>query len=92
MDRIFRALGTPTERTLPGLTELPQYDPKMAQYATPDDMSHLVPGLVDVPGGLDLLQRMLTYNPSARISAAEAMRHEFFRVRVYLTGLPHRRC
>uniref|UniRef100_A0A7S2R6N6 Cyclin-dependent kinase 2 homolog n=1 Tax=Rhizochromulina marina TaxID=1034831 RepID=A0A7S2R6N6_9STRA len=79
LDRIFRAMGTPTERTLPGLLELPQYDAKMPQYPSPNDLSHLVPSLASDPIGLDLLQSMLTYNPTARMSAAEAMRHEYFK-------------
>ena len=39
-------------------------------------MSDLAPRLG--PAGIDLMGRMLTYNPNARISAQDARKHTFF--------------
>ena len=42
-------------------------------FPAPASLAHLVPGLSEA--GVDLLQKMLIYNPSKRISAAAAMDH-----------------
>ncbi|KAG6472598.1 cyclin-dependent kinase B2-1-like [Zingiber officinale] len=71
---IFRLLGTPNEEVWPGVSKLanwheyPQWSPK--------DISSAVPGLD--PNGLDLLSKMLKYEPSKRISAKKAMEHPYF--------------
>jgi len=78
LDRIFKALGTPTEKDFPGMSELPQYNPKAPQYPTPETLNHLVPGLASDPHAVDLFTRFLSYDPSKRISAAEAMKHPYF--------------
>ncbi|EGF84005.1 hypothetical protein BATDEDRAFT_36412 [Batrachochytrium dendrobatidis JAM81] len=74
--RIFRALGTPTETTWPGFSSLPDYKPNFPTWS-PQSMTELVPNL-DMDG-LDLLQRMLAYDPAARISAKRAMNHPYFK-------------
>ncbi|TYZ59205.1 hypothetical protein PybrP1_007138 [[Pythium] brassicae (nom. inval.)] len=45
-------------------------------YPVPDGLSHLVPTLDQ--DGVDLLEQMLQYDPSKRITAADAMKHPFF--------------
>ncbi|KAI3696000.1 hypothetical protein L1987_79009 [Smallanthus sonchifolius] len=71
---IFRLLGTPNEEIWPGVSELkdwhefPQWKPKL--------ISTSVPNLDQ--DGLDLLWRMLQYEPSKRISAKKAMEHPYF--------------
>lgn len=73
--RIFRIMGTPTERTWPGITQFPEYKPTFQMYATQDLRSIL--HAID-PTGIDLLQRMLQLRPELRISAAEALQHPWF--------------
>ncbi|EGD82562.1 CMGC/CDK/CDC2 protein kinase [Salpingoeca rosetta] len=73
--RIFRYLGTPNEHVWPGVSELPDFKTTFPQWKR-QDLAKLVPGLD--PTGLDLLEQMLRYAPSARISATRALRHPYF--------------
>ncbi|KAJ5782767.1 hypothetical protein N7457_004541 [Penicillium paradoxum] len=73
--RIFRTLGTPSERTWPGITQLPGFKPTFPVYPT-QDLRRLIPWL-DHLGG-DLLDRMLQLRPELRVSAANALHHPWF--------------
>ncbi|KAG5999017.1 negative regulator of the PHO system [Claviceps spartinae] len=73
--RIFRIMGTPTERTWPGISQFPEYKPTFQMYATQDLRSIL--HAID-PIGIDLLQRMLQVRPELRISAHDALQHPWF--------------
>ncbi|KAJ8306821.1 hypothetical protein KUTeg_014905 [Tegillarca granosa] len=73
--RIFRSLGTPDETIWPGVSELPDYKstfPKWPQQS----VSNIVPHLAGE--GLDLLTKMLKYEPSQRVSAKSALTHPYF--------------
>eukprot|EP00543_Licmophora_paradoxa_P009201 CAMPEP_0202467384 /NCGR_PEP_ID=MMETSP1360-20130828/71786_1 /ASSEMBLY_ACC=CAM_ASM_000848 /TAXON_ID=515479 /ORGANISM="Licmophora paradoxa, Strain CCMP2313" /LENGTH=306 /DNA_ID=CAMNT_0049091905 /DNA_START=31 /DNA_END=951 /DNA_ORIENTATION=- len=78
LDRIFRLLGTPTPQDYPGILELPDYSPGSLPPYPPKrgGLAALVPTLS--PEGIDLLQRMLQYDPARRITAQEALEHSFF--------------
>ncbi|TXG54178.1 hypothetical protein EZV62_019434 [Acer yangbiense] len=74
---IFKIMGTPKEETLPGYTSLCRdhlgfFPPKK----TPKDLAKVVPGLE--PTGIDLLQKMLCLDSRKRITAQEALKHEYF--------------
>jgi len=73
--RIFKKLGTPTEEIWPGVQNLSEYKEDFPQYPA-IAIRTLVPGLDD--NGYDLLQQMLRYNPSERITAADALHHPYF--------------
>ncbi|NXI48768.1 CDK3 kinase, partial [Chloroceryle aenea] len=73
--RIFRTLGTPTEATWPGVTQLPDYKQDFPQWAR-KKMKEIVPNLDQ--DGRDLLVQLLLYDPSRRISAKAALSHLFF--------------
>lgn len=73
--KIFQFLGTPTERTWPGVTSLPGYNPRFPNW----NGNHLVSIVPTLElQGIDLLSKMLLYDPSARISAKEALNHPYF--------------
>lgn len=73
LNLIFQKLGTPCPRVYPGIVNLPSYEPELYEnYPRPENLKHLVPDLCD--DGVDLLSRMLVYDPDKRISAEDAMK------------------
>jgi serine/threonine protein kinase len=75
LNEIFRIMGSPNEQIWPGVSD-------MRHFAAIKHASIAIPLQQQVPirnqDGLDLLHRMLTLNPSRRISAKEALRHSYF--------------
>lgn len=74
LSRIIAFLGSPTEEVWPGVQHLRHFmrfepreptDPRQLFRAVPDD-------------ALDLLGKMLVWDPSRRISAADALKHPYF--------------
>jgi len=74
--QIFRVLGTPDETTWPGVSAYPDYKATFPRWKA-QPLSNFVKGLE--PAGVDLLQKLLIYEPSQRISALQALKHEYFR-------------
>lgn len=73
--KIFRVLGTPTEETWKGVTQLRDFKHTFPKWQ-PQPLSNYVKDLD--PLGIDLLSQMLQFDPMKRISAVEAMQHPFF--------------
>ena len=79
--KIFKVLGTPSAVDWPGLTDLPEYVNKYGRegglpaYAG-KKLHTAVPRMSRL--GLDLLERMLQYDPLKRIGARDAMNHAYF--------------
>ncbi|XP_014259084.1 cyclin-dependent kinase 2-like [Cimex lectularius] len=74
--RIFRTLGTPNEEVWPGVTKLPDYKPLFPQWES-QTVDDYVCQLDKLPK--HLLERLITYDPSKRISAKRALKHKFFK-------------
>ncbi|XP_065634345.1 cell division control protein 2 homolog [Quercus suber] len=74
--KIFRVLGTPNENTWPGVTSLPDYKSTFPKWP-PKDLATMVPSLDSA--GVDLLSKMLCFDPSRRITARSALEHEYFK-------------
>ncbi|CAF9921793.1 MAG: negative regulator of the PHO system [Heterodermia speciosa] len=76
LQKIFRLMGTPSERSWPGISQFPEYKPNFHVYATQD--LRLILHQID-QYGLDLLGKMLQLRPEMRVSANEALTHVWFR-------------
>ncbi|EGC38059.1 p34-cdc2 protein [Dictyostelium purpureum] len=72
--KICSALGTPNETNWPGVTCLPNYLRFTEHPPTP--FKQLFTAATDE--AIDLISKMLLFNPAARISAAEALNHPYF--------------
>ncbi|KAJ3675441.1 hypothetical protein LUZ60_004483 [Juncus effusus] len=83
LDKIFRILGTPSEKIWPGFKNLPgtkvnfvkQPYNKLREKFPRTSFSGR-PTLSEA--GFDLLNRLLTYDPEKRITAEEALKHPWF--------------
>ncbi|CAF3523228.1 unnamed protein product [Rotaria sordida] len=73
---IFKYLGTPTERTLPGVTSNIDFQALRLPFYYGEPLSRVISRLDQ--NGIDLLEKFLRYNPNSRISARDAMTHKFF--------------
>ena len=79
--RIFKALGgPPTPQIWPGCQSLPNYKAAVHHVQDPPDTRASLRSKFKfmTDNGIDLLARFLTYDPSKRISAAEALQHPYF--------------
>lgn len=75
LQKIFRMMGTPTEQTWPGVTQLSEYKQPHVVYPQ-QNIAQILPSIDAC--GLDLLNRMLQYQPQLRISAKDALNHSYF--------------
>ena len=75
LQKIFRLMGTPSERSWPGISQFSEYKPSGQNFFT-QDLRIILPHMD--PAALDLLQRMLQLRPEMRISAEEALGHAWF--------------
>ena len=73
--KIFQMYGTPTERTWPGITKLPDFKLTFPQFKGKGIEAYNKN--ID-PIGLDLLSKMLQLDPCKRISAKAALNHVSF--------------
>ncbi|KAI3877597.1 hypothetical protein MKX03_037730 [Papaver bracteatum] len=84
LDKIFRILGTPNETIWPGFSKLPgvkvnflKHPYNLLRKKFPATSFTGSPILSD--SGFDLLNKLLTYDPEKRITAEDALNHQWFR-------------
>jgi len=73
--KIFQTLGTPTEQKWSGFSQLPNYQSAFPVWK--ENHLSILKEYID-KDGLDLLEKMLMYDPSKRISAKSAVNHPYF--------------
>lgn len=76
IDKIFKLLGSPSERMWPGFSKLPAMKSFSFVEQPYSMLKKTLPVLSEL--GLKLLKAMLVYDPARRISAAEALHHPYF--------------
>lgn len=74
LGKIFAAFGTPKPAQWPDMVYLPDY--VEYQYVPAPPLRSLFPMASD--DALDLLSKMFTYDPKARITAQQALEHRYF--------------
>ncbi|KAF1334863.1 Cmgc/cdk protein kinase, partial [Globisporangium splendens] len=87
MDQIFKLLGSPTEENWPGLLDYPNAQGIRWKWQKQSKLREKFPVAAAFSGGgcalsnagFDLLRRMLAYDPKQRISAKEALAHDYFK-------------
>lgn len=73
--KIFRVLGTPSEDDWPGVTALKDFCPVFPHWES-QPLPQVCPQLD--ANGIDLLGKMLVFDPAKRISAKAALTHPWF--------------
>uniref|UniRef100_A0A915AR36 Protein kinase domain-containing protein n=1 Tax=Parascaris univalens TaxID=6257 RepID=A0A915AR36_PARUN len=74
--RIFRVLSTPTESSWKGVSQLPDYKASFPKWRGNSLAEKLDKYLS--PEGIDLLQKMLIYDPGKRIAAKTILKDAYF--------------
>ncbi|KAH8389491.1 cyclin-dependent kinase 1 [Drosophila serrata] len=73
--RMFRILKTPTEDIWPGVTSLPDYKNTFPCWSN-NQLTNQLKNLD--ANGINLIQKMLIYDPVHRISANDVLQHPYF--------------
>lgn len=80
LHKIFKVMGSPIIETWPDIVNTPNYKEFFSRETPP--VPHL-PWNIIAPSldeaGIDLLAGMLRYDPNRRLSASQALQHDFFR-------------
>ncbi|XP_025067331.1 cyclin-dependent kinase 11B isoform X3 [Alligator mississippiensis] len=78
INKVFKELGTPSEKIWPGYNELPAVK-KMTFTEYPFNNLRKRFGALLSDQGFDLMNKFLTYYPGKRITAEDGLKHEYFR-------------
>nr|CAH0110540.1 unnamed protein product [Daphnia galeata] len=73
--RIFRTMGTPDETCWPGVSLLPDFKPNFPKWSG-SSFEEMFPRLDS--DGLNLLMKLMLYDPNKRLSARQALHHRYF--------------
>ncbi|KAJ3451412.1 cyclin-dependent-like kinase [Anaeramoeba flamelloides] len=77
LKKIFKKMGTPTKEEWPDMKEMPEWKNFNPKEYPGYSLKDLVPS-IDDEDGYDLLSKMLQCDPTKRISALEALDHDYF--------------
>ncbi|XP_044486105.1 cyclin-dependent kinase E-1-like [Mangifera indica] len=83
LDKIFKILGHPTPEKWPTLASLPHWQSDSQHIQGHKYESNGLYNVVHLPPkspAYDLLSKMLEYDPRKRITAAQALEHEYFKM------------
>jgi serine/threonine protein kinase len=73
--KIFRFMGTPSERSWPGISNFPEYKTTWPVFAT-QDLRNVLPQVDAL--GLQLINQLLQLRPEMRCTAQQALAHPWF--------------
>jgi len=76
--KVFQKLGTPTLEQWPGLVEMPDFKPTFPKWS-PKGWENIRNTKAQVgPEGIDLLEKLMAFDPKKRLSARRALQHAYF--------------
>ncbi|XP_044237207.1 cyclin-dependent kinase 15 isoform X3 [Ursus arctos] len=78
LEKIWEVLGVPTEDTWPGVSKLPNYNPEWFPLPKPQSLQNVWNRLGRAPEAENLASQMLRGFPRDRVSAQEALVHDYF--------------
>ena len=71
-------MGTPNEDTMPGISANENFTKIKFEMFKKQDFRDFIRSELISDAGLDLLQKLLEYDPTKRISARQALLHPYF--------------
>lgn len=84
LEKVYNVLGTPSRSDWPGIADLPWYElMHSAAHPQPANEKHRRQfekqyGDVLSPAALDLVKQIFSYDPAARPTAEEVLKHDYF--------------
>uniref|UniRef100_A0A7S0PHS1 Cyclin-dependent kinase 2 homolog n=1 Tax=Leptocylindrus aporus TaxID=1398097 RepID=A0A7S0PHS1_9STRA len=76
--KIFQRRGTPGPDTWPGVDRLQYYNQQFPKWPEQPVSNFVSPEALGSPVAVDLLSRILVYDPERRISCRQALEHPYF--------------
>merc|ERR1712130_225817 len=76
--QIFQKLGTPTEIMWPGVGSLPDFKQTFPRWVPKGWQNIRNTASQMGRDGIDLLERLMRYDPATRLSGRQALRHRYF--------------
>ncbi|KII95159.1 hypothetical protein PLICRDRAFT_96857 [Plicaturopsis crispa FD-325 SS-3] len=77
LEVIYKIFGTPTAERWPGVMEMPWYELIKPQEPVPNRFRELFQKWMS-PAALDLAEKLLSYDPTHRVTAVQAMEAPYF--------------
>jgi serine/threonine-protein kinase BUR1 len=78
LEKIWNLCGTPNQQDWPHHDTLPTFDALRFRQSQPRKVRNFFAPMVDCEEALDLLDKMLICNPKTRVTAGQALLHDWF--------------